>query len=146
MSNKKEKNFGGPMSVTFKNIQLAYNRSFKSAGLNITADQWRILNLLHADDGVPQISLCEGSLKNAGTVSRIIDLLCQKKLTKRKRSAEDKRVFNVHLTSKGKLTIEKALPLVQELRSRGWKGLTNKDYSSFMKILNKLSENFEQMH
>jgi len=145
MSNKTAKNFGGPMSITLKNIQLAYNRSFKAAGINITADQWRILNLLNINDGVPQTSLCEGSLKNAATVSRIIDLLCKKNLTKRKRNKEDKRVYNIFLTADGRKTIKKAFPLVQELRHKGWDGLSEKDYKTYLHILNRLNSNFEEM-
>lgn len=146
MAKKADKNFGGPMSITFKNIQLAYNRSFKAAGIDITADQWRILNLLRTEDGVPQISLCEGSLKNAATVSRIIDLLCKKELTKRKRNKEDKRVYNIYLTARGKKTIDKAYPIVQDLRNHGWKGMSEKDYETYLRILNTLSSNFEKMH
>lgn len=141
-----EKNYGGPLSLTFKNIQLAYNRTFKSEGLDITADQWRILNLLMENDGLPQISLCEGSVKTAGTVSRIVDLLCKKGFTKRKRSNKDKRIYNVHLTEKGKRTALKALPLVKELRSNGWEGLSEADYKKFIKILSRLNANFEDMH
>jgi len=140
------RNFGGPMSITMKNIQLAYNRTFKAADINITADQWRILNLLRIDDGVPQISLCEGSVKNAATISRIIDILCKKGLTKRQRNKEDKRIYNIYLTSKGNSTIKKAFPLVQDLRQKGWEGLSEKDYDTYLRILGKLSENFEKMH
>lgn len=146
MSKAIEKNFGGPMSLTFKNIQLAYNRSFKAAGINITAEQWRIINLLREKDGVPQIALCEGSVKNAATVSRIIDLLCNKGITKRKRDKIDKRVYNVHITPKGRRTISKAYPLVKQLRKKGWKGLSEKDYDSYLHIMKTLSDNFEKMH
>lgn len=146
MARKNEMNFGGPMSITFKNIQLAYNRSFKSAGIDITADQWRILNLLNMNDGVPQISLCEGSIRTAPTISRIIDLLCKKGITKRIQSKEDKRVYNIFLTAKGKKTINNALPIVNDLRKKGWNKLNQKDYKEFIRVLDMLNENFGKMH
>lgn len=145
MSKDNLKNFGGPMSLTVKKIQLVYNRAFKQAGLNITADQMRVLIVLNEKNGLSQTELADGSAKNAPTLSRIIDLLCNKGLTERQRFANDRRRYKVFLTNKGKQIVKQALPIVQQLRANGWQGLNNNDFQHFIKVINQLNKNFENM-
>lgn len=133
------------MSLTVKKIQLVYNRAFKQAGLNITADQMRVLIVLNEKNGLSQTELADGSAKNAPTLSRIIDLLCNKGLTERQRFANDRRRYKVFLTNKGKQIVKQALPIVQQLRANGWQGLNNNDFQHFIKVINQLNKNFENM-
>jgi len=133
------------MSLTVKKIQLVYNRAFKQAGLNITADQMRVLIVLNEKNGLSQTELADGSAKNAPTLSRIIDLLCNKGLTERQRFANDRRRYKVFLTDKGKQIVKQALPIVQQLRVNGWQGLNNNDFQHFIKVINQLNKNFENM-
>jgi len=99
---------------------------------------------LYETDGISQNELANGSFKNAPTVSRIVDLLCKKGLTERKRFANDKRRYKVFLTKKGKDTYTKTKPVVVKLRRKGWKNLSNEDYDFFLRIMNQIFENFEE--
>jgi len=140
-----DKNFGGPLNITLKQLELVFNRRFKKAGLNITADQWRILILLFENDGLSQVDLCEGSSKGAPTVSRMINLLYKKKFIKRSRFGTDRRRYKIYLSEKGKTIVEQGLPLVYDMRQSGWEGLNNTDYDNLIRILKKLRENFNKM-
>lgn len=139
------KNFGGPLNITLKHLELVFNRRFKKAGLNITADQWRVLILLNENDGLSQVDLCEGSSKGAPTMSRIVNLLCKKKLTKRSRFNNDRRRYKIYLTNQGKEIVEQGYPLVYEMRNKGWRGLNNTDYDHLTRILKQLRDNFEEL-
>lgn len=139
------KNFGGPLNITLKQLELVFNRRFKKAGLNVTADQWRVLILLNENDGLSQVDLCEGSSKGAPTMSRIVNLLCKKKLTKRSRFGNDRRRYKIYLTAQGKEIVEQGYPLVYEMRSKGWQGLNNTDFEHLDRILKKLRYNFDKM-
>lgn len=142
---KKSKNFGAFLDRTLKKVRLDLGRRFKEIGINITPEQWIILSSLYEKNGQSQTALGDGSFKNAPTVSRIIDLLCKKKLTERQRFENDRRRYKIFLTKKGKSTVEKALEAVTASREKGWQGLTDEDYETFLRIINKIFDNFEDV-
>lgn len=137
------RNFGAVIDRTLKIIKANYLKAFREAGVDITTEQWVILDSLYRENGVSQNELANDSFKNAPTVSRIIDLLCKKGLTRRLKVKDDRRRYEISLTAAGKEVYEKALPAVIELRKRGWNGLTDKDYDDFMRIMDKIFRNFE---
>ena len=136
------KDFGSYMDRTLKQIKLSYLQAFKNIGVDITTEQWVILDSLYKDSGLSQTDLANGSFKNAPTVSRIIDLLCKKGLTERQRFPNDRRRYKIFLTAKGKATYEKALPVVIDLRKQGWHNLSDDDYDHFKRIMDQVFANF----
>ena len=89
-----------------------------------------------------QNELAECTYKDAPTVTRIIDILCKKELTKRVMDPNDRRRFKIMLTQEGKTVIEKALPEVYAIRKQGWQGLEDNDYEHLMRILDTIYKNF----
>ncbi|MEO1262250.1 MAG: MarR family transcriptional regulator [Bacteroidota bacterium] len=137
------KNFGARIDRTLKIIKANYQKAFKEVGVDITTEQWVLMDSLYKDNGISQNDLANGSFKNAPTVSRIIDLLCKKGLTERHRFENDRRRYKIFLTDLGKATYEKALPRVIELRKQGWENLTEEDYQVFSRIMDQIFKNFE---
>lgn len=137
------KNFGAYIDRTIKIIRQNYLKAFKEIDVDLTTEQWVLLDSLYDSDGVSQNDLANGSFKNAPTVSRIVDLLCKKGLTERKRFENDKRRYKVFLTKKGKDTYKRTKPVVLKLRKQGWKNLSDEDYDDFLRIMNQIFENFE---
>jgi len=145
MAKKKEaKIFGTFIDRNMKIIRHNYLKVFKEIGVDITTEQWVIMDCLYEENGLSQTELATGSFKNAPTVSRIIDLLCKKELTERLRFDNDRRRYKIFLTDKGKETYEKAFPYVVELREKGWQGLSDSDYKTFLRIMNQISLNYEK--
>jgi len=136
--------FGTYIDRTIKIIRHNYTRVFKELDLDITTEQWVLLDSLTKKDGLSQNQLANGSFKNAPTVSRIIDLLCKKGFTTRVPSTEDRRKFHIHITPKGRAVYDKALPEVLKLREQGWKNLSDEDYHHFLRIMNQIFLNFEE--
>jgi DNA-binding MarR family transcriptional regulator len=95
-------------------------------------------------DGQSQTELADGSFKNMATVSRIIDLMCEKGITERFRSDQDKRRYKIFITAKGKEIYDSVKPTVDELRSLGWQGLDSDDYDNFLRIMNQIFQNFQE--
>ncbi|RMG86847.1 MAG: MarR family transcriptional regulator [Bacteroidetes bacterium] len=126
-----------------KIIKQNYLQAFKEIGVDLTTEQWVILDALYHNNGLSQSDLANGSFKNAPTVSRIIDLLCKKGLTERHRFENDRRRYKIFMTPKGKETYEKALPTVLELRKKGWQHLSDEDYQNLIRILNQIAQNFQ---
>ncbi|MEL6655647.1 MAG: MarR family transcriptional regulator [Bacteroidota bacterium] len=138
------RNFGAIMDRTLKLIKYSYLQTFKELSLDITTEQWVILDRLAEGDGISQTDLANDSFKNAPTVSRIIELLRKKGLIEKKQSADDRRQSLIYLTNKGNEYHETATPAVLALRRRGWQGLNEQDYDDFMRIMNKIGSNFTE--
>ena len=144
---KKEKTtrtYGTIIDRTSRIIKLKYLQGFKEKGIDLTPEQWVMIDTLYHDNGISQTDMANGSFKNAPTVSRIIDLLCKKGLTERQRFDNDRRRYKIFLTEKGKATFKKANPVVKRLRKEGWKDLTEEDYKNFVRIMDTVFKNFEE--
>lgn len=143
MSDQQEsKAYGTLIDRTLRMIKLQFIQGFKNGGIDLTPEQWVIIDELHHRNGISQTELANGSFKNAPTVSRIIDLLVQKGMVERQRFENDRRRYRIFLTSQGSETFEKANPIVQDLRKKGWNKLSEEDYENFARIANQIFENF----
>ncbi len=136
--------YGTLIDRTLRIIKLRYLQTFRAAGVDITPEQWAIIDQLYQSDGISQNELANGTFKNAPTVSRIIDLLCKKGWTERARCENDRRSYNVFLTNNGKEIVKILLPKVAHLRQSGWKNMTEEDYKIFVRIMNQIHENYEE--
>jgi len=136
---------GTHIDRTMKIIRWNYLRAFKEANVDITTEQWVILDELYEQNGISQTNLAHSTFKNTATVSRIIDLLCQKDLIERQRFENDRRRYKIFLTTTGKELVEFLRPIVFKLRKNGWRNLSEKDYRNFLRIINQIYSNFEEM-
>lgn len=139
------KNFGAYLDRTLRKVRLDMGRRLTAVGVDITPEQWIILSSLHETDGQSQTELGDGSFKNPPTVSRIIDLLCKKGFAERRPDAADRRRHRIYLTALGKETVKKALPAVMATREKGWQGLSDEDYVTFLRIINQVFRNFDDV-
>lgn len=130
------------MDRTLKLIRQNYLQAFRDQQADITTEQWVLLNRLAEGDGISQTDLANDSFKNAPTVSRIITLLAKKKLIRKKQSSDDRRQFLIFLSEEGRELHDRVLPAVLALRNQGWQQLSEKDYEDFVRIMDKIGENF----
>lgn len=137
-----EKIFGSYIERNVRVIKRAYLRKFKENNVDLTPEQWVIIDKLSAQNGLSQNDLANQSFKDAPTTSRILDLLAKKGYIERKKGESDRRSFKVFLTKEGKETHDRGLPIVQELRAKGWNGLNDADYEAFLRIMDKIFNNF----
>ncbi len=139
---KVPKSIGYLLERTTRITKLSFGKAFKDIGVDITPEQWVILESLSRHDGQTQTELASKSFKNAPTISRILDLLCSKGLTERVPVKDDRRSFQVYLTREGKQIIARCQEVVVSLRLQGWSNLTEDDYESFMRIMNQIFDNY----
>jgi DNA-binding MarR family transcriptional regulator len=139
----REKHFGTYIDRNYRIIRLRFLQAFKECGIDITTEQWVILDNLYHHDGLSQSELGTMSFKDAPTVSRIVDHLCTKGFAIRKRSESDRRALVVSITEKGKTSYDKVLPSVKGLRKQGWENLSEEDYDTFLRIMNQIFRNFD---
>ena len=130
---------------TARSVKQFAQRQFKELGFNITVDQWLVLRQLCEQDGLNQKELAERVFKDTPTLTRIIDLLCSKKLTERVLHPEDRRSFIVQLTPEGRKKVEQLKPQIRAIRLKAWNGLGEKDFREFKRILSTINENLSSI-
>lgn len=137
-------NVGTLLDRTTRLMKAHFQRTFKDAGVDITPEQWVLLDRLHQSGAVSQTDLANGTFKDAPTVSRIIDKLAQKGMAARNRFPNDRRRYQVDLTEKGKKIHDLLSPLVKDLRVQAWSGMTEDDYHELVRLLAQIRENFAE--
>ena len=143
MPNKEDrKPVGFLLERTTRLVKLQFHKAFKDLEVDMTPEQWVLLDTLYQNNNQAQKDLGDRSYKNAATISRILDVLAKKEWITREMSTEDRRVFIISLTAKGKKTVEKVQSIVDGLRVKGWENLSKKDYDDFTRIMNQILQNY----
>lgn len=100
--------------------QFAQNQ-IKSAGLDITVDQWLVLKTLSENEDITQNELADRVFKDKASITRIIDLLISGGYLSRKEHPETRRRFKLIITKSGKELVGKIKPVVVAYRKKALK-------------------------
>ncbi|HEX8038351.1 MAG TPA: MarR family transcriptional regulator [Chryseosolibacter sp.] len=128
---------------TARRVKQYAQQKFKALKLNVTVDQWLVLKHLYEREGMKQNELAELLFKDNPTVTRIIDLLCEKEMAIRRQHPSDRRSFQVELTRKGRKKVEQMKPKIEKIRLKAWEGLSKDDFTHFKKVLDSIYKNLE---
>ena len=126
---------------TAKKMKLAFSRVLgEHPEIDVTVDQWVVLQILDQKGTMNQIELADESYKDAPTITRILDKLEEKGYLTRSPNPADRRQFIITLTKEGFSLVHKIYPLVYEFRSGIYEGLTSETLEiveSAMQIIEK---------
>ncbi len=128
---------------TSKLMKRQAQRRLKEIGAGVTVDQWVLLQELAHEDGLSQYELAERTVKDAPTVTRIIDLLCEKKLLERRTDKQDRRRFKIFLTPAGRRKYEQVYPVIRSFRESAFEGLSANDKKQLTQLMNRIQENLK---
>ncbi|NJB86231.1 DNA-binding MarR family transcriptional regulator [Lewinella marina] len=137
-------NVGTMLDRTTRLLKQHYLRAFREEGIDLSTEQWVLLDRLFTQGDASQTELANGTYKDAPTVSRIIDKLARKKLVERRRYPNDRRRYLVSITPTGRKVHERITPYVQDLRQQTWQGLSEDDFLRLQDILRHIRDNFEE--
>ena len=143
MKEHKNKRIGFLLERTTRIAKLSFTKAFKNLKVDITPEQWIVLDILNNQGSMSQKDIGNASFKNAPTISRIIDNLVKKGFVDRVGEEGDRRKTSISLTEEGLALVTKCQAEVDSLRNRSWDKLSDKDYTEFRRILDKIFENFE---
>ncbi len=138
-----ERVYGYLIDRAAKAIKSDINRRFKSLEVDLTPEQWLLLDRLKSVEGLSQVELGGSTYKDAPTISRIIDLLCKKGYAERKPNSNDRRKFTIFITYKGREALVLARPAILTARDVGWEGLADEDYNNLTRIVNRIYANLQ---
>ncbi|WP_367913342.1 MarR family winged helix-turn-helix transcriptional regulator [Leadbetterella sp. DM7] len=116
-------------------------RGLTDARIDLTVDQWVVLDHLSQNCGISQIELGNITFKDPPTMTRILDLLVKKNLVTRLSSSADRRKFTIDLTEKGREVHKKANEIITQARRQAWNSLDEDDYNTLVKIMDTIYSN-----
>ncbi|WP_244518738.1 MarR family winged helix-turn-helix transcriptional regulator [Parapedobacter composti] len=128
---------------TARRVKQYAQYQFNCRQFGITVDQWAVLKSLKLHADLSQKELAEYCGKDQPTLTRIVDLLENKKLVERRPHPADRRSFVVHLTPVGEQKVTELSASVNEIRMQAWKNLGETDFEQLKRILNTIYDNLE---
>lgn len=132
------------IDTTIKKIRSFMQKGLSDAQIDLTVDQWVVIDHIKPCPGISQNDLALKTAKDAPTVTRILDILVQKGLIRRQMSEFDRRKFNVYLTEEGEQIHQQAFAVIADIRKKSWKNLTDQDYDHLVRIMNQIYENVSE--
>ncbi len=126
---------------TIKTYRQFGQRRLTEAGLDITIDQWLVMNSFVANPDISQNEIAEKVFKDSASVTRIIDLLVTKKLLKRNVHPADRRRTQLVLTQKGEELLAAAQKVVNKYRSQALKDIEDNHLDKLRNTLQNIIDN-----
>ncbi len=118
---------------------------FKSNGINLTAEQFLVMDTLWNEGELTQQAIAYIIQKDKNSVTQFIDSLEKKGLVMRVVDTNDRRVNKIKLTASGvKMkdnTKEVAISAINEILE----GITEEEQLIFVNVLNKACKNIERL-
>ena len=131
------------IDTTVKRVRNFMQKQLNQAGIDLTIDQWVLIDHLLPSPGISQNDLAQATAKDAPTTTRILDILLKKGLVERKIAKLDRRKSMLFLTREGKQMHEKAFPIVAQVRSKAWGALSDEDFNKLVNIMDTIYGNLE---
>ena len=116
-----------------------------SQGLELSQEQWFILNRLVFDDGLAQGQLGDAVLDDRPNVARLVGTLEARGLVRREADPNDGRRYRVLLTSDGRRLHDQFAALVPGARAATLEGVSKDDVATAMRVLSSLESNLERL-
>jgi len=129
------------LDKSIKTYRQFAQKKFIEAGLDITIDQWLVLNAISEKPDISQLEISEKVFKDAASITRIIDLLIRKNYLRRDLHQSDRRRFSLELTNEGKILMKNISKVVEQNRTQALKGILEKDLLQVQETLNQIIHN-----
>jgi len=129
------------LHACYQQLRSVTYKEFLAHGLELTPEQWIVLVQLWTKDGQSQSALSELTLRDAPTLSRILDTMQKADLVSRVVDEQDARTRLVKLTKAGKALQAKLVPVAKRLVSRLEHGISESDLETTHRTLGKMLEN-----
>ena len=126
---------------TARMLRLHTQRSFEQLGLEITVDQWFLLERIAEMPEGSQRQIAEATGKDPASITRMLDLLESRNLVARVSVPGNRRLFHLYLTRQGSAMLRANAHAVQTLHARGLKGFSQSETETLCALLLRVQEN-----
>ena len=118
---------------------------FKSEGINLTAEQFLVMDTLWNQGEMTQQSIAYLIQKDKNSVTQFIDNLEKKGLVNRVVDSSDRRVNNIRLSKAGMAMKDNTKNVAIDVLNDIVEGISEEDLRTFVKVLNKACDNIEKL-
>lgn len=118
-------------------------RRFNALGAELTPEQWMVLVRLWEQPELTQNDLCQATLRDKATMSRIVDGMQARGLVRRRADPEDARNRLVSLTPEAQRLRRTLLPAVRTMVEELEAGVDARDLEITRRTLQRLFANLE---
>lgn len=134
---------GFKMAKLVQRMKQELRRAYLASGLDVTPEQWAVLNKLFLNGGLSQSELAEQTWKDKPTITRILDTLEKRGLVVRGRDQADRRRYRVHLTMAGVELRDKLLDVTRAQGERLAKGFDEQEIEGLRRSFDRMLSNLE---
>ncbi|TXE13825.1 MarR family transcriptional regulator [Seonamhaeicola algicola] len=131
------------IELTARRIRQYGQNILKSQGIDITIEQWLVLNVINENESTNQIDIGEKLVKDKPTISRMVNHLEKKGFITKTPSSTDSRKVELNISKKGKAMINNLYPTIETIRFKGLNELSEKEKESIENILKKIQKNLD---
>jgi DNA-binding MarR family transcriptional regulator len=107
----------------------------------MTRAQWGVLARLNRQEGMMQAEMAEALEIQPISLVRLVDRLCEQGLVERRPHPRDRRANRLYLTSRGRATLERLLPLGREITADVLAGMSEREVALFLETLLRIKSN-----
>lgn len=126
------------IELTARKIRQYGQNVLKQHGIDITIEQWLVLNIINENKAINQISIGEKLVRDKPTISRMVNQLDKKKFIIKTISSTDSRNVELSISKKGEDLIKNLYPIIEEIRLTGLSKLSKEETESIESILKKI--------
>ena len=138
------KNVYFQIELTARKIRSYGQSILKKHGIDITVEQWLVLNVIGDNEAISQVGIGQELLKDKPTISKMVNQLVAKEYVYKQVCKTDTRQVELVLTSKGDKLIKELFPIIEEVRLKGLKELSDVEKENLQKVLLKIQKNLWQ--
>lgn len=112
--------------------------------INVTTEQWAILNRLKENSELSQKELAKLTFKDNANITRILDKLEKKGFVVRQSDINDRRAWNVSITTKGLKVRDDIELLAKQTLTKALKDINVDEVREFNNIASKIIKNLKE--
>ena len=138
MEFKTEEFFGKWIAMAHHRMFHLYTRTFQKEGFDLTFEQFILLKIINAREGISQNELANLIDRDKTSITRAINTLENNHKVIRISLKDDKRKKGIYLTKDGRVILEKIFPRFMEIKSEIEKDFDSEEISNTIDLLKRL--------
>ena len=135
---------GSLISKAHLSMKNYFNHLIRQQRIEITADQWGLLTVVHHAPGISQSDLARRSRKDKTGVTRMLDLLEKRGYLFREDDENDRRAYRIHVTPAGEQVLKQVAPLAAEVNRVSCAGLDADQAEALKDMLYQIRDNIDR--
>ena len=128
---------------TGKTVRSYSQKEFDKFNLDLTIDQWLLLQIIKESNEISQKELADKSMRDPASITRSLDILAKKGFVAREPIATNKRQHRLSLTTLGNDFVVKHLDMVTMQRKKSIKGFSKEELMMLNALLKRIQTNMK---